>query len=235
MARPPTPPHVVSLIETLWAVRFKKNPKVTAVEIHSIAKNQTPRGQCPSERRVQQIIKAVRIKAGHIPDDPPLVPWGPDWPELPEDIACLFQLLRFYSLRSRIDGMEWTLDTRTARWALKLRGMFDTTWPDPDEMDLQVGDLDRWADAYATREMAGEILKQPPYLDDLNGVMEFRPWENESARLVYVKAVEVGAVPPWTEGADVDAVEAVMPGYRDYHMERGSNESMEPEENDDGR
>jgi hypothetical protein len=65
--------------------------------------------------------------------------------------------------------------------------------------------------------------------------MEFRPWENESARLVYVKAVEVGAVPPWTEGADVDAVEAVMPGYRDYHMERGSNESMEPEENDDGR
>jgi hypothetical protein len=232
MGRPRTPPNVVSLVESLWVKQFKKNPKVTAIKIHSIAKTQLPPSQCPSVRRVQQIIQQIRIKAGPFPDDPPLIPWGPDWPELSEDIACLFQLMRLYSLRSRVDGMELRLDTRTARWALKLRGMFDTTWPKPERIDPQVMDLDRWADAYASREIVGEILNQPPYLDDLNGVMEFRPWEKESARLAYWEAVEIGAVPPFTLEAEEEAAEAMMPGYLDAidQMERGSNESMEPEE-----
>jgi len=210
MARPSTPEYVVKIIEGLWA----EDDKQTALTVHSRAKALLPHGQCPAERKTQQIIRSARKRAGPIPDDPPLIPWNLGWPENAEDAACLFRLLRFYSLMSASTGLEWRLDTRTAKWALRLRAVFDVSALDLEGEVALVENHYLWASAYAERERAGEILKRPPYVADLDGAMQFRFWESESARLTYLKAVQLGVIPPYLQETDAETAETEFPGIK---------------------
>jgi hypothetical protein len=196
-----TDPRVISMVQTMWA----GDPKLRATDIHNRLKSKVT--NCPRLRSVQMIIRDAKRRATPIPDDPPLQPWGADWPESPEDIKCLYRLMacRFFE-RSGAVG----LTTRHARWALKLRGVFDVTGLDPAR-EYEWGCVHlTLALSYSWRERAAETLGEAPYTADLDAVLMFRPWESGGES--YRELVRHGLIPPWLFETDLEAGGVIAPG-----------------------
>ena len=88
------------------------------------------------------------------------------------------------------------LDRRTAKWALRLKSVFDDGSPET------IDQLYIWATVYARRERASEMLDEPfPFTSDIDARMVFRVWEEPDGSelpknlALYQKAVEEGEYP----------------------------------------
>jgi hypothetical protein len=221
MPRPATPQPIIDKIESMWA----ENHQPQAKRLYELVKSQV-KGY-PSLRKVQQVIRDAKRRAGPIADDPPLQPWGEGWPEAPEDIACLFRLM-LCRLFEHPDATGLTI--RQAKWALKLRGVFDVTGLDPENEYKRTYEHIIWANAYARRDRAAAILKRDgPYTADLDGVMMFRPWEG--ALGAYREAVRLGLVPGWEIENELEAMEVSNTGFSERYrqFERVMSQVVEEE------
>ena len=196
---PTTKRETVEFIETMWAENLTK----TAVEIHQMTSNVSPR---PSLRKVQQIIRDARRGSQPVTNDPPLQPWGEGWPESSKDIACLFRLMFYLRLLGWPDFTQ-----RQARWALTLRQIFDTGDQYSHEgMAKSVRHI-CWADVYAQRERAAEVLGRDLHYDDLDARMMFRDWEGPCQREAYLQAVRKGLIPQMRFDLDDERIEHITP------------------------
>lgn len=212
MARPSTPEKVVRQIETLWA----ENGRPTAEKVETLAELKNIEGR-PGLRKIQQIIrrKKQQISSDPPPPEPPIQPWGTDWPESPEDIECLLRVM----LSGRLNGVKY-LTARQSRWVLRLREIFSVAGLSADAV-LERGSYHLiWALLYSRREQGASILKQgTPYTDDLDAVMMFRPWESEGRWEAYQEAIKAGIVPSWHFKAELDVMKLIEPESFDYKWE----------------
>ena len=176
LAKQPIADHVVDRIHWLWLQDNKQTAKMVWIR----------NGRQPSLRKVQQIIKAVRPRVQPIADDPLLKPWDEHWSKYhPEEIAVLYDLLWVTTV---LDWLAPPLDTRTARWALKLRGLFDT------QQRYHAYSLLFHSFCFATRERAAEVLCHDSFdTDDLDASLTFRAWESgENNKAALAMAGELG-------------------------------------------
>ena len=183
MPRPAIPEPIVDVILEIWAYENCCN----ATRVFALAKAKLG-DKRPSLRKIQQIISAAKPKAKTVPPDRPIEPWGEDWPKTPNEIAFLFRLMYFaYGVNAP------KLDRRVAKWALRLKSIFDGGDP------IAINYLYSWANLYARRERASLILGEAvPSTADIDAQMVFRVWEQleDSNNLsFYQKAVEEGAYP----------------------------------------
>jgi len=184
---PILPKQIVADVEALWV----QHPELSASGIWRLTTGFHPR---PSERKTQQIVKAVKGWATSMPQDPTLIPWGEGWPDGADDISCLFGLLQVVKLLGAFGLAVEPLDTRTAKWALRLRRFFDAA--DPGERNSSFNHL-RWARDYARRERVQEVLGHDHMrTEDLDGLFMMRGLDSDEHWESYIAAVEGGLVPP---------------------------------------
>ena len=182
MGRPRIPADVVQQIAAIWI----GNPTLTATKVYQRASGM---GRRPSLRKVQEIVREARRRSetSGIPlEDPKLVPWGPEWPtDDADDIACLFRLL------ATADVTGHRLNTRTARWALKLRKVFEGGW-EGSILHLSFAYL------YGGIEKGLELMPQGLGIADytleemcvnLNESLMLRFWESEEEAGIYKEAM----------------------------------------------
>ena len=204
MPRPATSEEIVREIEDIWAEDVHQSARYVYLEARRRI------GSCPGIRKVQLIVRDAKRRASPIPDDPPIVPWGDDWPQDPAQIAALFRVMA----SARV-ARHHLLTTREAEWVKKLSGLFDYS----GLVGAAEGDLAythfNFAWAYAQRERAGEILKRSAFYEDLDGLVMFSPWatDNDQRFESYQKAVQNGLVPSYDPAIFTEAGEVIYPGH----------------------
>lgn len=183
MGRPPVTSYVVERIKVLWA----EDPTQTATKVYERAR--VTLSNCPSKRKVQDIIKSGKKEAsahGVATIDPEQIPWGAGWPDDPEEIACSFRL-RGTALLLGITS----IDTLTAQWSLRLRKVFCGEW-EGSVVHLLFSRL------YAERQRATEriygVYAEPDY-EDLDGALMFHYWTSKEDLDLYKAVLDHGGVP----------------------------------------
>ena len=178
MARPRIKAEVVFQIKSLWLAY----PTETGEQIYQRARSRI--SGCPSLRKVQEIVAEAKKEVKEqsvLPQDPQTTPWGPDWPNDAEEIACLFKLMKFQVGRP--------LDTSTAKWALRIRKCFS------GKFEGSMNHLMRAMD-YARIEKAA-IVWGPDLFDyvSLDNLMMYRPWESEENQTIMANVSKNGFLP----------------------------------------
>jgi len=175
MGRPPVPEDVLTQIGMLWV----EDPSQMGTEVYQHAVKLID--ACPSERKVQEIVRAAKKRASDrsLPsEDPPLVPWGQEWPTAAGEIACLFKLLD----TARQSGSH-VITCLTAQWALKLRKVFASEW-ESSVIHLSFAYL------YAVRDRWSQFSGAGLYTWDLDSCLMSRFWESEENHEAFMAALE---------------------------------------------
>lgn len=198
MPRPAIPESTTTGILRIWA----EYDRPSATRVFELANSRLGDAR-PSLRKVQQIIAKAKPKSQIVPPDNLVEPWDDDWPKSPDEIEILFRLMYFvYEFNAP------KLDCRIAKWALRLRLLFD------DGPNNSINYLYSWAAQYARRERASQMLgESSPFTADLDTEVMFHVWGklDYSDNLgLYQKAIEKGDYP---EARDwFDDLEVLFPG-----------------------
>ena len=192
---PNIPQDVIDRIEALWVLE----PTRPVTQIWDKTANFKLR---PSLRKTQQIVKAAKAKAKPAQIEPLIIPWGEGWPEDPEDIECLFQLLRISDAAVMGEVPFVKLNRRVAKWALRLRRYFnDSVLAGNNGAAAHL----LWAGEYASRERVKEVLSHDRIrTEDLDGFFQWRAMDSQEQFTGYKEAVEAGLVPPFDADRDLE-------------------------------
>ena len=189
MPRPRVDEEAVKYTKNL-AIRYQTKP---VTWIHEKVQRAF-KGKAPGPRKTYDFVREAReeaaLRAKVIPNDPPIEPWGEEWPSDADEAAYLLMLWGASRLiRSK-------LSIRHAKWARRLRVALQPCF-NVDDAWRNLATIG----AYVRREQAHEFLGGPElYTLDLNWYVMLKPWLSEEAAAGYKAAIADELVP----GVDIE-------------------------------